>query len=53
MPSLLRFLFWLFIIAGIGYGTMVALALYVKPRTGEITIRIPAEKLNPKPDPIQ
>lgn len=48
MPTLFRFLTVIAIIAGIVYGTMYALATFVEPRTGEMTVRIPADKLNPK-----
>jgi hypothetical protein len=30
---------------------MFALVWYVKPNEGEITVRIPVEKVNPKPAP--
>lgn len=48
MPTLFRFLTTLAILAGIAYGAMYALVLYVEPRTGEMTVRIPAERLNPQ-----
>jgi hypothetical protein len=47
MPTLIRFLTVIAIIAGIVYGAMYALATFVQPKTGEMTIRIPPEKLNP------
>lgn len=47
MPTLIRFLVIVAIIAGIVYGAMYALANFVEPRTGEITVRIPPERLNP------
>jgi hypothetical protein len=47
MPTLFRFLTILAIIAGIVYGTMFALATFVEPNTGEMTVRIPPERLNP------
>lgn len=47
MPTLFRFLTIIAIIAGIVYGAMYALATFVEPRTGEITVRVPPEKLNP------
>lgn len=49
MPTLLRVLFWGFIIAGIVYGSMNALAIMVKPKQGEITVRVPPEKLQRRP----
>jgi len=46
MPTLFRFLVILGILAGIGYGGMFALANFVHPKKGEMTVRIPPEKLN-------
>lgn len=46
MPTLFRFLTTLLFIAGIIYGGMYALVLYVEPKKGEMTVRIPAERLN-------
>lgn len=46
MPTLFRFLVTLGIIAGLIYGAMFALVTYVEPRKGEMTVRIPVEKLN-------
>ena len=48
MPTLFRFLTTLAILGGIAYGCMYALVLYVEPRTGEMTVRIPPERLNPQ-----
>lgn len=47
MPTLFRFLTTLAIIAGLAYGGMYALVMLVEPRKGEMTVRIPAERLNP------
>ncbi|WP_422371661.1 histidine kinase [Hoeflea sp.] len=47
MPTLFRFLVFCAIIAGIVYGAMFALVLYVEPVEREVTIRVPTEKLNP------
>ncbi|MFU0506063.1 histidine kinase [Pseudaminobacter sp. NGMCC 1.201702] len=47
MPTLFRFLVTLGILAGLAYGAMFALVTYVEPKKGEITIRIPADKINP------
>lgn len=49
MPTLIRLIVILGILAGIVYGGMVALVYYVEPTTGEMTVRIPADKINPKP----
>ena len=48
MPTLFRFVVTLMILAGIAYGMMVALAMFVEPKKAEKSVRIPAEKLNPK-----
>ncbi|MDN2579742.1 histidine kinase [Aquibium sp. ELW1220] len=48
MPTLFRFLTTIAILVGIVYGAMFALVTFVEPRTGEMTVRIPAEKLNPR-----
>jgi hypothetical protein len=48
MPTLFRFVVTLAVLAGIAYGAMFALAMFVEPKKAEMSIRIPAEKLNPK-----
>jgi hypothetical protein len=48
MPTLFRLLMTLGVIGGLVYGAMYALATYVEPTKGEMTIRIPADKLNKK-----
>jgi hypothetical protein len=54
MPTLFRFVVTLTILAGIVYGAMFALAMFVEPRKAEMSVRIPPEKLNPKKtDPKQ
>lgn len=53
MPTLFRFLVTLGILAGIAYGAMFALVMYVEPKTGEMTIRIPPDKINKKQPPAQ
>lgn len=47
MPTLFRFLFICTLIAGAIYGSMIALVLLVEPRERDVTVRIPAERLNP------
>jgi len=49
MPTLFRFLFVLAVIAGIVYGSMVALVVLVEPRERDVTVRVPSERLNPVP----
>ena len=46
MPTLFRFLVTIGIIAGIAYGAMFALVTYVEPKKGEMTVRVPLDKLN-------
>jgi hypothetical protein len=46
MPTLFRLLTIIAVIVGIAYGTMYALATFVEPNIGEMTVRIPPERLN-------
>jgi len=48
MPSLLRFLVALVIVAGLVAAAVFYLAYMVQPRTRDMTIRIPASQLQPK-----
>jgi hypothetical protein len=48
MPSLIRFIVTCAILGGLVYGGMVALAIMVEPQPREMTVRIPANKLNPQ-----
>jgi hypothetical protein len=48
MPTLFRFLTILAVLAGLAYGAMYALATFVEPNRGEMTVRIPADRLNPR-----
>ncbi|MEM8650766.1 MAG: histidine kinase [Pseudomonadota bacterium] len=47
MPSLFRFLFVLAVLAGLVYGGAVALTVFVEPKPREMTVKIPAKRLNP------
>lgn len=47
MPTLFKFLTVLAILAGIAYGGMFALVTLVEPKPGEMTVRIPVDKVNP------
>ena len=47
MPTLFRFIITIAVLAGIVYGAMFALVTFVEPNKGEMTIRIPPERLNP------
>lgn len=51
MPTLFRFLLILAVIAGIIYGSMVALVVLVEPRERDVTVRVPSERLNPASRP--
>jgi hypothetical protein len=52
MPTLTRLIGWIALLAGIGFGVLVALATLVQPNQAEMTIRIPANQINPPaPDP--
>jgi hypothetical protein len=48
MPTLFRFLMTIAILVGVVYGAMFALVTFVEPKKGEMSVRIPAEKLNPR-----
>ncbi|WP_407049571.1 histidine kinase [Methyloraptor flagellatus] len=44
MPSLIRFLVVVGVLAGLVYGGLYALATFVEPKPREMTIRVPPEK---------
>jgi hypothetical protein len=44
MPSLLRFLLVLCLLAGVAYGAMYALATWYNPKPREITVSIPPDR---------
>mgnify|MGYP001132474551 CR=1 FL=1 len=48
MPTLFRFIITLAVLAGIVYGAMFALVIFVEPKQAELSVRIPAEKLLPQ-----
>lgn len=52
MPTLFRFLFLCATIAGMIYASMWALVIFVEPTPRDVTVKIPAERLNP-PAPSQ
>ena len=49
MPTLIRLLVLLLVLAGIAYGAMFALVALVDPGEEEVSIRIPARNLLPAP----
>jgi hypothetical protein len=44
MPSLMRLLTVLGVIAALAYGAMYALAYYVNPRSREIVVNVPPDR---------
>ncbi|MEJ8570313.1 histidine kinase [Microbaculum marinum] len=47
MPSLFRFLVIVGFLVGLVYATMFALVTFVEPQPREISVRVPAERLQP------
>ena len=47
MPSLIRFLVVIGILAGLAYAGMFALATMVEPEQREMRVKVPSKKLNP------
>lgn len=50
MPTLIRLFVLLLVLAGLGYGGMVALTMVVTPKEREVSIRIPARELLKAPE---
>ena len=48
MPTLVRFLVVLIVLAAIGIAGMFYLANFVEPHTREMTVKVPADRLQPK-----
>ncbi len=46
MPTLFRLLLTLGLLGGLGYGAIVALANLVQPTQREMSVTVPAERLN-------
>jgi hypothetical protein len=44
MPSLMKLLTVVAVIAGLGYAALFALATYVDPRTREIVVNVPPDR---------
>lgn len=53
MPSLIRFLVFCAVVAGLVYGGMFALTLYVTPKPREITVRVPTDRVGTEQDARQ
>lgn len=47
MPSLIRLIVVLGLIAAAVYGSMIALVLLVEPNPREMTVRVPNERVQP------
>ena len=47
MPSFIRFLVVVALIAAAVYGGMLALTIWVEPNPREMSVRVPAERLQP------
>ena len=45
LPTLFRFLFVVALLAGLGFGAMIALAYLVQPDPREISVPIPSNRL--------
>jgi hypothetical protein len=45
MPSLIRFLVVVVVLAGIGFGALWALANLVEPQPREMTVTVPVDRL--------
>lgn len=54
MPTLIRLLVILLVLAGLGYGAMFGLVAVVTPKQKDVTIRIPPRELvaGPERDPL-
>ncbi len=48
LPSLIRFLAVLAVLAAVAWGAMLALATFVEPQQREMTQTVPAQKLTGK-----
>ena len=48
LPSLIRFLLLISVLAAIGWGSMLALVTFVEPEQREMTQIVPAQKLTGK-----
>ena len=47
MPTLTRLIGWIALLVAACFGVLVALATLVEPNQAEMTIRIPANQINP------
>ncbi|MEO1748156.1 MAG: hypothetical protein AAFR27_05955 [Pseudomonadota bacterium] len=49
MPSLIRFIMTLLVLGGLAYAGMFALTVFVEPNPREMTVRVPQDRINPRP----
>ncbi len=49
MPSLMRFVTVLAVLVALGFASVFALATFVSPRTREMTVDIPSQRLKIQP----
>ena len=48
MPTLFRLVTTLAVLAGIVYGVMFALVMFVEPKQAELSVKVPLEELAPQ-----
>lgn len=46
MPTLFRFAVTLAVLAGIVYGAMFALVMFVQPKQAELSVKVPLDRLD-------
>ena len=44
MPTLFRFVMTIAVLAGIVYGAMFALVMFVEPKQAELSVKVPLDK---------
>jgi hypothetical protein len=48
MPTLFRLVMTLAVLAGIVYGAMFALVMFVEPKQAELSVKVPLDRLDPQ-----
>lgn len=48
MPTLFKFVLTICLLAVLAYGSMLALVILVEPNKGEMSERIPSDRINPQ-----
>lgn len=48
MPTLFRFVMTIAVLAGIVYGAMFALVMFVEPKQVELSVKVPLDRLDPQ-----